>query len=318
MASKTVTIKEQVEIYLDFCQTIKRLKPGTIMRLRSDLYGFVKSVDGNKSIAKLNNEDVDKWIAAQSRAGVSGRSINCRVRNFKAMVKWLRGMNVKIPNLKVSLIIKQPERPPRRNCFTWEQVERALRFADERTWLMISLCYSCGLRLSEMLSLKVENINGRQLHFVGKCDIDGKVVISREVKRKLEVWLAKNNITSGYIFPGQTEGMHCSVCAGRDHMRKAFKKAGIKGFYPHALRHSFASELLENGARIDIIQKMLRHVSIENTQRYAREMEDHTYRNFDVYMHKHHHYKITERSKMVLLNFLESATMRVTKSLTKK
>lgn len=320
MAKPAISIAEHIEMYLEFCRDIKRIKPGTIIRLRSDFNSFLKveEIDSSKPMSKLNNDDVDRWIAAQSRAGISGRSINCRVRNFKAMVKWLRGMNVKIPNLKVSLIIKQPEQPPRRNCFTWREVERALNYADERTWLMISLCYSCGLRLSEMLNLKVENITGRQLHFIGKCDIDGKVVMSKMIAKRLNAWLNTNRITTGYIFPGAAGNGHCSVCAARDHMKAAFKRAGIDGFYPHALRHSFASELLENGARIDVIQKMLRHVSIENTQRYAREIEDHTYYNFDKYMHRHHRLKFSNHIKMVLLNLLDSATIKLTRSLSKK
>ena len=318
MTKKTLTVKEQIDEYLVFCRDIKHLKPGTVMRLRSDFYGLVRSIQKDKPFSQLDNSDIDHWIAAQSTAGISGRSINSRVRNFKAMIKWLRGMNVKIPKLKCSLIVKQPERPPRRECFRWKQVQRALGYSDVRTWLMISLCYGCGLRLSEMLNLRVEDISDRQLEFIGKCDIRGKVVMSKEIKRKLDIWLVTNQITKGYIFPGQSYGTHCSPCVARDYMKKAFKQAGYNNFYPHALRHSFASELVENGARIDTIQKMLRHMSIENTQRYAKEIEDRSYQNFDRYMHRHHRLKFKNHIKTVLLNLFERATIEITKSMKEK
>lgn len=318
MIHQQMTIAEAIQEYLEFSLNAKRIKPGTFTRVRSDFRGLTRAIDSSKLIGELTNADVDAWVIAQSLRGVSGRSINSRMGNFKAMIKWMKGMNIEIPNLRVSLLIKQPEKPPRRKCFTWSQVEQALNCADERTWLMISLLYDGGLRLSEMLSLRVENINRRQLHFVGKCDIDSKVVISKRTKRRLNLWLEKNQISEGYIFPGQSKGKHCSVCTGRKHMGKAFKAAGIKGFYPHALRHSFASEVLEKCARIEVVQTMLRHVSIENTRRYAREMRDRSYRNFDKYMHKRHHLNAVTSVKMVLLNLMESATIKLTKSLTRK
>ena len=276
------SIDKQIDEYLSYCENVRRMSEQTLHSKRWICREFLKTIKID-SLNELSNKHVNEWIAEQTARGCSGRTINSRLVNLVAMLRYFQDMGVSFPKLKLRLIIKCKEQPPRRVYYTREQIEQVLRYADHLEWLLIKLCFDCGLRISELRNLRLMNLNGRMVTFIGKGSKARESYMSKEAKNRLDDWIQRNRI-SDFIWvrtPGKNEPM--SVEDIRYLMRKPFYQAGFKNFYPHALRHSFATDIQKHGASLMETKEMLGHARIETTERYVHGLEGHLEYFFDKY-----------------------------------
>ena len=276
------SIDKQIDEYLNYCENVRRMSEQTLHSKRWICREFLKTIkiDG---LSELSNKHVNEWIAEQTARGCSGRTINSRLVNLVAMLRYFQDMGVSFPKLKLRLIIKCKEQPPRRVYYTREQIEQVLRYADHLEWLLIKLCFDCGLRISELRNLRLMNLNGRMVTFIGKGSKARESYMSEEARSRLDDWIQRNRI-SDFIWvrtPGKNEPM--SVEDIRYLMKKPFYQAGFKNFYPHALRHSFATDIQKHGASLMETKEMLGHARIETTERYVHGLEGHLEYFFDKY-----------------------------------
>ena len=276
------TIDKQIDEYLSYCENVRRMSEQTLHGKRWICREFLKTIKID-SLSELSNKHINEWIAEQTARGCSGRTINSRLVNLVAMLRYFQDMGISFPKLKLRLIIKCKEQPPRRVYYTREQIEQVLRYADHLEWLLIKLCFDCGLRISELRNLRLMNLNGRMVTFIGKGSKARESYMSKEAKSRLDDWIQRNRI-SDFIWvrtPGKNEPM--SVEDIRYLMRKPFYQAGFKNFYPHALRHSFATDIQKHGASLMETKEMLGHARIETTERYVHGLEGHLEYFFDKY-----------------------------------
>ena len=275
-------IDKQIDEYLNYCENVRRMSEQTLHGKRWICREFLKTIKID-SLSELSNKHINEWIAEQTARGCSGRTINSRLVNLVAMLRYFQDMGISFPKLKLRLIIKCKEQPPRRVYYTREQIEQVLRYADHLEWLLIKLCFDCGLRISELRNLRLMNLNGRMVTFIGKGSKARESYMSKEAKSRLDDWIQRNRI-SDFIWvrtPGKNEPM--SVEDIRYLMRKPFHQAGFKNFYPHALRHSFATDIQKHGASLMETKEMLGHARIETTERYVHGLEGHLEYFFDKY-----------------------------------
>jgi len=275
-------IDKQIDEYLNYCENVRRMSEQTLHGKRWICREFLKTIKID-SLSELSNKHINEWIAEQTARGCSGRTINSRLVNLVAMLRYFQDMGISFPKLKLRLIIKCKEQPPRRVYYTREQIEQVLRYADHLEWLLIKLCFDCGLRISELRNLRLMNLNGRMVTFIGKGSKARESYMSKEAKTRLDDWIQRNRI-SDFIWvrtPGKNEPM--SVEDIRYLMRKPFYQAGFKNFYPHALRHSFATDIQKHGASLMETKEMLGHARIETTERYVHGLEGHLEYFFDKY-----------------------------------
>nr|DAY32427.1 MAG TPA: SITE SPECIFIC RECOMBINASE XERD [Caudoviricetes sp.] len=275
-------IDKQIDEYLNYCENVRRMSEQTLHGKRWICREFLKTIKID-SLSELSNKHINEWIAEQTARGCSGRTINSRLVNLVAMLRYFQDMGISFPKLKLRLIIKCKEQPPRRVYYTREQIEQVLRYADHLEWLLIKLCFDCGLRISELRNLRLMNLNGRMVTFIGKGSKARESYMSKEAKNRLDDWIQRNRI-SDFIWvrtPGKNEPM--SVEDIRYLMRKPFYQAGFKNFYPHALRHSFATDIQKHGASLMETKEMLGHARIETTERYVHSLEGHLEYFFDKY-----------------------------------
>lgn len=281
------TLSRQIEDYLIFRRDVRRLSPDTIYGDRTDLMHFQKFTRISR-IEEIDNAEVNRWIMWQKNAGCRASTVNTRISRLKSFIKWEKDMNVEIPNLKIGLVQRLEEDPPHRVWYDRDTINRVLCVADRKAWLMIRLSFECGLRIAELQKLKLENIKGREITFVGKCRINADLMMSPETKKRLDDWIKREHITN-YLWPGQSgkNGEERPLCKSsiRECMRGPFAKVGIADFYPHALRHSFATEVVLNGATDEEAQHMLRHTNLKNTRIYVHDLGVRVRQNFDKYMH---------------------------------
>ena len=276
------SIDKQIDEYLNYCENVRRMSEQTLHSKRWICREFLKTIKID-SLSELSNKHVNEWIAEQTARGCSGRTINSRLVNLVAMLRYFQDMGVSFPKLKLRLIIKCKEQPPRRVYYTREQIEQVLRYADHLEWLLIKLCFDCGLRISELRNLRLMNLNGRMVTFIGKGSKARESYMSEEARSRLDDWIQRNRI-SDFIWvrtPGKNEPM--SVEDIRYLMKKPFYQAGFKNFYPHALRHSFATDIQKHGASLMETKEMLGHARVETTERYVHGLEGHLEYFFDKY-----------------------------------
>lgn len=276
------SIDKQIDEYLNYCENVRRMSEQTLHGKRWICREFLKTIKID-SLSELSNKHINEWIAEQTARGCSGRTINSRLVNLVAMLRYFQDMGISFPKLKLRLIIKCKEQPPRRVYYTREQIEQVLRYADHLEWLLIKLCFDCGLRISELRNLRLMNLNGRMVTFIGKGSKARESYMSKEAKTRLDDWIQRNRIND-FIWvrtPGKNEPM--SVEDIRYLMRKPFYQAGFKNFYPHALRHSFATDIQKHGASLMETKEMLGHARIETTERYVHGLEGHLEYFFDKY-----------------------------------
>ena len=276
------SIDKQIDEYLNYCENVRRMSEQTLHSKRWICREFLKTIKID-SLSELSNKHINEWIEEQTARGCSGRTINSRLVNLVAMLRYFQDMGISFPKLKLRLIIKCKEQPPRRVYYTREQIEQVLRYADHLEWLLIKLCFDCGLRISELRNLRLMNLNGRMVTFIGKGSKARESYMSKEAKSRLDDWIQRNRI-SDFIWvrtPGKNEPM--SVEDIRYLMKKPFYQAGFKNFYPHALRHSFATDIQKHGASLMETKEMLGHARIETTERYVHGLEGHLEYFFDKY-----------------------------------
>lgn len=277
---KTIIMKpidSQVEEYLDYCKNVRRL---TAQTMRSKVYileefAKLRLVD---DMQDLTNKHLHAWVSMQTNGvvtgnKVTGRTINTRMSHMISFCKWLRDMDYKM-QIKIALIEKVEEEPPRRNFFTREQIELVKKHSTMMERILVSMTFDSGLRASELQNLRLDNINGRHMQIIGKGRKQGDLYMTEETREQLDEWIELRDIAD-YLWPSpmHKDGRPYSVDQLRSIMRKAFLRVGLKGFYLHAMRHSFATDLQESGARIDETQKLLRHSSSKTTEIYLHGLD---------------------------------------------
>lgn len=265
-------IEKQIEFFQTYCLNVKRLSVCTIENRKYGFKDFLKSTD-IEQLEDIDNFCIDNWLATQTAKGFRSETINVRLAGLMAMVHFYEERGMEFPNLNEKILKKVKKDPVRRVFYSKDEIDAVLSVADERQWLMISLCFECGFRISELSHLKTTDIRGNRIDFIGKGNKLREVYISDEVKERLERYIAVNNITD-YIWESPIkEGYPVTVPHVRAIMGIPFVKLGYTNFYPHALRHSFATNICNNGAPLPVAQKMLGHSSIATTERYVHSFE---------------------------------------------
>ncbi|MBI1806837.1 MAG: tyrosine-type recombinase/integrase, partial [Ignavibacteria bacterium] len=148
----------------------------------------------------------------------------------------------------------------------------AVQNLKHRTMLM--LAYGCGLRVSELVKLRIEDIDGQRglIHIRGaKGKRDRYTLFPESLRRQLLLYWKKYNLgTSGWLFPGHTADHHLAARSLQAVTERAVKAARItKNASMHTLRHSFATHMLERGTDLRYIQALLGHQSVKTTEIYT-------------------------------------------------
>jgi integrase len=171
-------------------------------------------------------------------------------------------------------MIKLPEKLPRAIDPTdLQQLLSSIRYVRDRAFILLLL--RTGMRVGELLQTRVADINltdRKILIYQAAKTGSGRVVYySDDAASALEAWLAQRHSNKAPLFYGN-HSMPLGYSAARAIFMKYIKKAGLshKGYTVHCLRHTFASELLNAGMRLEYLQTLLGHSNIEVTRRYAR------------------------------------------------
>jgi site-specific recombinase XerD len=155
-----------------------------------------------------------------------------------------------------------------------EEVDQLLGAADNDTHrMMLTACYASGLRLNELIHLRVSDIDGARMSIrveQGKGARDRYTILSPRLREELRTYW-KAHRPKHWLFPGKNPEAPVHETVAQHAYTKAKQRAGIqKGHGIHTLRHCFATHLLEMGVDLPTIQALMGHTSITTTMRYIR------------------------------------------------
>jgi integrase/recombinase XerC len=268
----------------------RRASPLTIEAYEADISGFLHFLTGHlghepmlTDLAALSTADLRGWLAAGAAAGRGNATRGRHLSAVRSMFRYLaRHRGVANPRLK--LIATPRAKRPLPRALTPDQARAVSEdvgiVADEvgqstRDIALFTLLYGCGLRIAEALALNVRDapLPGREgpLRVVGKGSKERIIPVLPIVREALGAWLRSHPDGSpgAPLFVGARGGRLHPAVAQRT-MRHFRQMAGLpEHATPHALRHSFATHLLANGADLRVIQELLGHASLSTTQRYT-------------------------------------------------
>lgn len=210
--------------------------------------------------------DVARWLSLHEEWGPSTAATYFSY--LTSWHKWLVLMGHRTDNPMVKLQTpRRPERAPRPVADTDLIKLLALRM-HRRTRIMILLHSLAGLRVSEIATVKGEDIDrdAQRIHVVGKGGKHAWVPL-----HPILAEVAETMPKTGWWFPGNRKrpGEHIRSKSVSDIIGQAMRRAGVSGT-PHALRHWYASTLLDDGADMRTVQELMRHSSIQTTQVYTK------------------------------------------------
>lgn len=266
-------IYEQLQEYLNYCEFVRVMSKQTIASKKFILRHFENDC-GVDDLRKFDNQKMNQWIAGQVKSGIAGRTVNTRLNHIVTMIKYHREMGMLIP-IKLMLVQKVPELPPRRTYYSREEINKVLEISNDTQWLMIRIAFDTGMRLSELTHLRIQNFEGNRVDYVGKGSKARRSFICNDTLERLDLYCRSHGIDD-YLWrsPSKDDGSPYCLDEMRYIMRKAFDRAGIDGFYPHALRHSFGTDIQCNGATVAEAQQLLGHSQIETTERYLHDLDN--------------------------------------------
>lgn len=255
----------------------RHCRPNTLRSTLTSIDIFLSFVraSGKSHLEEITREELFAFIEHEQDRGMKPSTVNTRVRTVKAFIRFLADKGVVRPDiLPKRLTVKVPDSLPR--AMDPEDVRRLLSVIDNtRDRAMMLLLLRTGMRIGELLNLRIREVNLRELkveiYEAEKTRVGRVVYLSEDARVALQAWFKRRDADKKLIFYAQGR---CSMSYNNARMRfsKYLAKAALshRDYTLHCLRHTCASELLNAGMRLECLQQLLGHSSIEMTRRYAR------------------------------------------------
>ena len=196
-------------------------------------------------------------------ASLKSKTIAAKLSAIRSFVKYLRSQD-KTVELRGDESVKVPKTLPK--PISHEHIIHALQFTDPMAKLAITLLYTMGLRISELSHLRVSDITQQWCRIKGKGEKERDVPMLENIVSMVQAY---QRLCPSKMYVFESEGEKLSENSLRYMITKAFAKVGLK-VTPHQLRHTYATELLNNGARIADVSELLGHASMATTQIYTK------------------------------------------------
>ena len=237
-------------------------------------FGFLRD-RGKSQLEALTREDLEAFVEHEQDRGLKPSTVKSRLSLVKAFVRYLINQEVVQPEvLSRSIRIKVPELLPK--AMDPEDVKKLLMVVHHiRNRALILLLLRTGMRIGELLNTTVNDLNLRERKIVillaEKTQVGRVVYFSDDAREALLAWLAERLPSKPKLFYAHSRDS-ISYTAVRTQFHKYLAQAGLsqKGYSLHSLRHTFATELLNAGMRLECLQQLLGHTNLEVTRRYAR------------------------------------------------
>lgn len=264
--------------YIDYLHLERGLSDNTQQAYRSDIMFFIEYLEANNitEFSQVSRSNINRYIRNLRQTDYAPTSITRKIASLRGWFKWMISSEMIASDPTAGL--EQPKLSrhlPR--VLTMNDISQI--FSDELTILekaIVELLYAAGLRVSELSSLELGNINLDQdyVRCIGKGSKERLIPIGKKAKEAIKAYLIhrelvvyKNELDTKQLFLDEN-GLDVS----RQKVYTIIKSIGEKidkNISPHTLRHSFATHMLENGADLRVVQELLGHADVSTTQLYT-------------------------------------------------
>ncbi len=243
---------------------------------KNSKYTLRNYLKANESLLKFTNKKPDQITEEDVKSYIAENLTDKAASSIILFLSAIRYAFLNIFHRDPTKNIKRPKKERKLPAvLTKQEVKELLNSLDsKKSKLMISLIYACGLRVSELINLKIDDLNfeekiGYIKQAKGKKDRIFNIpkFLINDLKQQVQNQKKANH---KYLFTNPSTGKPLSSRNIQQIVKKAAKKAKInKDVHPHTLRHSFATHLLEDKVDIRIIQELLGHSDLSTTQIYT-------------------------------------------------
>lgn len=274
----------ELEDFLEMMTAERGSSENTIEAYRRDIkefWSFIKK----QNPQDINKEDISNYLQALKKAGRATRTVN---RKLSAVREYFRFLYTEKEIKTIPTAHIKGPKPERAlpHYLTAEEIKKLLKTAEnrpeekwQRIYVMLTLMYACGLRVSELVSLPENCINydKKQILIKGKGSKERLIPIADSAISAMHDYtsIRDNYLPKGrksqWLFPSSSASGHFTRNAFYEDLKQLAILSGIspQKVTPHVLRHSFATHLLNHGADLRSVQKMLGHASIGTTEIYT-------------------------------------------------
>ncbi len=276
-------MEELLEAYTRYLMAEKNLSPFTLRNYRSDLLHFARYLEDEEEVPVLEADRMmaRRYLGMLKESGMATASLARKVSTIRNFYRFLvrEGMIESTP-LAGLVAPKREMRLP--TILSKDDLNALIESADEttpsglRNRAMLEMMYASGVRLSEIVGLNLRSIDLEERTVVvrGKGNKERMVLLGEPAEKTLRRYLAEGR---PQVATGAEEAMFLNRDGNRlsgrsvqKMVRKHALKAGLETHvWPHLLRHSFATHLLDGGAELRVVQELLGHASAQTTQIYT-------------------------------------------------
>jgi len=272
-----------INSFLNYLKYERKYSKHTITAYENDLVtfkSFYKKEYNCNNIDQVNYSEIRTWIVYLVNSGVSNRSINRKVSSLKSFYRFLQKTKViEVSPLfkhKALKVLKQVQVPfsEKEILSVLQNLDKELDFESVRDKLIVELFYSTGIRRSELIHIKVSDIDysNETVKVLGKRNKERFIPLLKSVLETLRNYMEFReviNTNQSYLFLTKKGKIIYDTLVYRV-INNYFSKVSSKvKKSPHIIRHSFATHLLNEGADLNSVKELLGHSSLASTQVYT-------------------------------------------------
>ena len=292
MSNEFLQKRDLVREYLLYLRVEKGLAKNSVESYERDLAKLQTWAEKNGlDVVHLDRKDLREWLIDLAGAKLSENSKRRLVSALRGFYKFLQfdGHIKKSPAENLESPTKGVYLPKFLNQTEVEELFKVPDVSQEtglRDRAILELMYACGLRVSEVVDLKISDIDidAGVLTCTGKGNKTRKVPVGKSAIEWVKSYLAKRrkkeNIEIRNLFVGSL-GKPLNRQVIYKLVREYSEEIGLEGISPHTLRHSFATHLVQNSADIRSVQQMLGHADISTTQIYTHLTDIHLRKTYE-------------------------------------
>ena len=268
--------------FLNYLNYEKRYSSNTIRAYKNDLLLFMKFIEKESinSLDEISKQHIHQFLYYLSVKKYSERSVSRKLATIKSFFNYL----IKSKDLKKNVVksVSAPKISKKLPVFLTQdkmslilELPKANNLEEARNLLILELFYSTGVRISELVKMKIEDINfdENSINVLGKGNKKRLVIMGNYAKKRLIDFLNYQNlINKGYIFKNlrKSTKKYISERTVFNIVKKYVEKVTHnQKISPHSLRHTFATHLLNNGADLMSLKELLGHSDLSSTQIYT-------------------------------------------------
>ncbi len=247
----------------NFLESLEKLRGYSDLTIKSydeslsEAFNYVEIVQENEKLV-INLMPYRIKISSLNK-----KTISKKLSAIRSFVEYLND-NGKKTILKADESVKVAKTLPK--PISHKHIMEAIEIADIEEKLVVMMLYTLGLRISELSKIKLNDISSEWIRVLGKGNKQRDVPLLASTKESIDVYLA-TNLQKKFLFEKNSERL--SENSLRYIVNKVFKKVCLK-VTPHQLRHSYATNMLNNGAPIADVSELLGHSSMATTQIYTK------------------------------------------------